>query len=167
MQVKMAMELDDVPGQLLNALEPIARYGGNIKSIMHQRERKTPPGRLPVMLIFEVSDRTRLNRILTALKGKGVRITQLGEREWAVMSTVLLIGHIIHADVKHILDQLTAIKGVAVPNLDLSVGGRKQESSVSMPIATENEKLSNQAISKLREIADRKNILLITSIEAV
>jgi ACT domain-containing protein len=161
------MELEDVPGQLLKALEPIARFGGNIQSILHQRERKTPLGRVPVTLIFEVGDRTRLNRILGEIKKIGVRITQVGEREGLVRSTVLMVGHIVHADIRHIIDRLNAIDGVSVSDLELSVGAPDQESSARMSIGAESTRQSDRAISKLREIANRKDILLITSIEAV
>ena len=167
MRVKLVMELEDVPGQLLKALEPIARFGGNIQSVMHQRERKTPLGRVPVMLIFEVGERAMLKRIFAAIKETGVRITQVGEQEGAVRKTVLLIGHIVHADIRYIIDRLSAIKGVMVSDLDLSVGAPGQESSARMNIGAENERQSNLAISRLREMADRKKILLITSIEAV
>ena len=161
------MELEDVPGQLLQALEPVARFGGNIQSVMHQRERKTPLGRVPVMLIFEVSERSMLKRIFAAIRETGVRITQVGEQEGAVRTTVIMIGHIVHADIRNIIDRLSAIKGVMVSDLDLSVGPRGQESSARMTIGAENEEQSNLAVSKLREMADRKRILLITSIEAV
>jgi len=167
MLVKMVMELEDVPGQLIKGLEPIARFGGNIKSIMHQRERKTPLGRLPVMLLFEVRDRAMLKRILAALKEAGVRVTQLGEREGEVRNTVLLVGHVVHTDIRHTIDQLNAIKGVMVSDLNLAVGSLGCESSARMTIAADNKELANQAISRLRSIADKKNLLLVTSIEAV
>lgn len=165
--VRMVMELEDVPGQLLKALEPVARFGGNIKSIMHQRERKTPLGRLPVMLIFEIRDKTKLKRILAALKEAGVQVTQLGEREGAVRNVVLLIGHIVHTDIRDTIDQLNAIEGVMVSDLNLAVGSSGKESSARMTIAADDKDQANLAISRLRSIADRKKLLLITPIEAV
>ncbi len=166
MRVKIVMELEDVPGQLLKALEPISRFGGNIQSIMHQRERKTPLGRVPVMLIFEIGDRVRLNRILTALRARGVRITQLGEREGAVRTTVLLIGHIVHTDIMGTIDSLNAMRGVMVSDLSLAMGAPGKESSARMTITAGDEKRAGLAISNLRRIADRKKLLMITSIEA-
>ncbi|MGQ9787966.1 MAG: amino acid-binding protein [Candidatus Hadarchaeaceae archaeon] len=167
MLVKMVMELEDVPGQLLKGLEPIARFGGNIKSIMHRRERKTPLGRLPVMLIFEVRDQATLKRILAALKQEGVRVTQVGEREGEIVTTVLLVGHIVHTDIRQTIDQLNAIKGVNVSELNLAVGNLGHESSARMIIAADDKERSMRAISKLRDIAERRNLLLVTSIEAV
>jgi ACT domain-containing protein len=164
--VRIVMELEDVPGQLLKALEPISRFGGNIQSIMHRRERKTPIGRLPVMLVFEVSDRVRLNRILEALRARGVRVTQLGEREGAVRATALLIGHIIHTDIRDTIDRLNALKGVMVSDLSLAMGDLGKESTARMTIAADDEKRANVAISNLQRIAGRKKLLMITSLEA-
>lgn len=167
MLIKIVMELEDVPGQLLKALEPIARFGGNIQSIMHQRERKTPLGRVPVMLVFEVGDRARLGRIIAALQARGVRITQLGEREGAVRSMVLLIGHIIHTDIRDTIDRLNAIKGVIVSDLSLAMGGPGRESTARMTITADDEKRASLAISNLQRIADRKKLFMITSFGAV
>jgi len=164
--VRIVMELEDVPGQLLEALEPISRFGGNIQSIMHRRERKTPLGRVPVMLVFEVADRVRLNRILAALRARGVRVTQLGEREGAVRATALLIGHIIHTDIRDTIDRLNALKGVMVSDLGLAMGDLGKESTARMTITAEDEKRANVAISNLQRIADRKKLLMITSLGA-
>jgi ACT domain-containing protein len=163
----MVMELEDVPGQLIKGMEPVARFGGNIKSIMHQRERKTPLGRLPVMMIFEVRDRAMLKRILAALKEQGVRVTQLGERGGEIRNVVLLIGHIVHTDIRHTIDQLNVIKGVMVSDLNLAVGSPGQESSARMTIAADDKERAGMAVARLRSIADKKKLLLISSIEAV
>jgi ACT domain-containing protein len=164
LRVKIVMELEDVPGQLLKALEPISRFGGNIQSIMHQRERKTPLGRVPVMLVFEVADRVRLNRILAALEDAGVLVTQLGEREGAVRATALLIGHIIHTDIRDTIDRLNALKGVRVSDVSLAMGEPGGESTARMTITADDEERANAAISGLQRIADRKKLLMITSL---
>lgn len=166
MRVRIVMELEDVPGQLLKALEPISRFGGNIQSIMHQRERKTPLGRVPVMLVFEIADRVRLNRILAALRARGVQVTQLGDREGAARATVLLVGHIIHTDIRDTIDRLNALKGVRVSDMSLAMGDPGRESTARMTITADDEKRASLAISNLQRIADRKKLLMITSIEA-
>jgi len=163
--VKIVMELEDVPGQLLKALEPISRFGGNIQSIMHQRERKTPLGRVPVMLVFEISDKARMNKILNELRTMGVRITQLGEREGAVRSTVLLVGHIVHTDIMGTIDRLNGIRGVMVSDLSLAMGAPNKESAARMTITAGDEKRLRLAISTLRRAAGRKKLLMITSLE--
>lgn len=166
MLVRILMELEDVPGQLLKALDPISRFGGNIQSIMHQRERKTPLGRLPVMLVFEIGDRARLNKILETLRAMGVRVTQLGEREGALRTTVLLIGHIIHTDIRDTIDRLNSIRGVMVSDLSLAMGAPGKDSAARMTITADGERHAKSAISTLQFIAGKKKLLMITSVEA-
>nr|QNO50795.1 hypothetical protein HMJGLFMP_00037 [Methanosarcinales archaeon ANME-1 ERB6] len=48
------IELTDVPGQLVLALKPVSDLGGNILSVLHQRDKKTPSGRIPVQLTLEI-----------------------------------------------------------------------------------------------------------------
>jgi ACT domain-containing protein len=163
MLVRIVMEFDDVPGQLVKVLEPIARFGGNIKSIMHQRERKTSLGKLPVMLVFEIKDKPTLNKLLVALRENGVTITQLGESLHAVKTTAVLIGHIINTDVRDTIDRLNGLRGVRVSDLSLAMSETGTESSSRMTITANDEKCAGIAMKKLREIAQRKDLLLITS----
>lgn len=158
------MELEDVPGQLLRALEPIARFGGNIQSIMHQRGRKTPLGRLPVTLVFEIGDRPRLNKLLAALRARGITVTQLGESVRAVKSTVLLVGRVIHMDIRNTVDRLNDLQGIRVSDLSLAMGEPGRESSARMTITADDEMRASFALQKLQEISKRKNLLLITSL---
>lgn len=165
MRVKMVMELEDVPGQLMKALEPVARLGGNIQSIMHQREKKTPLGKIPVMVVFEITDKPRLNKLLGVLKSNGIVVTQLGESVRAVKSTVLLVGHIIHTDVRDTIDRLNDVRGVRVSDLSLAMSELGKESSARLTVTAADEKSVGKALKRLEEIAKRKNMLLITSLE--
>jgi ACT domain-containing protein len=160
------MELEDVPGQLLKALEPIARFGGNIQSIIHQRERKTPTGKLPVTLVFEIKDKPRLNKVLAALRSKGIMVTQLGERVRALKTTALLIGHIIHTDVRDTIDRLNKLRGVRVSDLSLAMSELGKESSARMTITADDDKCTAAALQRLQRISVQKNLLLITSLGA-
>ncbi|MFD1525915.1 amino acid-binding protein, partial [Halolamina salina] len=40
----LRLELDDEPGELAAALEPIAEHGGNLLSVFHERGSRTPGG---------------------------------------------------------------------------------------------------------------------------
>jgi len=48
------IELTDIPGQLVLALKPVSDLGGNILSVLHQRDKKAPSGRIPVQLALEI-----------------------------------------------------------------------------------------------------------------
>jgi len=47
MIVSMTLELKDIPGQLVLALSPISEFQGNIMSVVHQHDEKTPRGQYP------------------------------------------------------------------------------------------------------------------------
>lgn len=164
MRVRMVMELEDVPGQLMNALEPIARLGGNIQSIMHQRERKTPLGKIPVMLVFEIKDKARLNKLLSTLRARDISVIQLGKGARTLKSSALLIGHIIHTDIRDTIDKLNKLRGVRVSDLSLAMSELGKESSARLTLTVNDEKSANKALKKLRLISKRKNLLLISSL---
>jgi ACT domain-containing protein len=164
MLVRVVMELQDVPGQLLRALEPIARYGGNIQSIIHQRERKTPLGKVPVMLVFEIKDRTRLRKILAALKTRGITVTQVGEQVYTVKHAAVLVGHIVHADIRSLVDHMNSLPGTRIVDLSLSVGGPKRESAARLTILCDSEIHARRALAQLEKFCKRKDLLLVTAI---
>ncbi|MEM2878136.1 MAG: hypothetical protein QXG10_01065 [Candidatus Hadarchaeales archaeon] len=164
MLIKLVLELEDTPGQLLKALEPISRHGGNVRSIMHDREQKTPTGRLPVTLAFDIANRALLGKILCDLEKTGIRVIQIGEKP-AVRKTVLLIGHIIHTDVRDTIDRLNRVKGVMVSDLDLEMGGPSRESAAAITISASDETTAEKAISILGNISEKKGLLMLTSLE--
>ncbi len=164
MRVRLVMELEDVPGALVKALEPISRYGANIQSVVHQREKKTSLGRVPITVILEVGDRQRLNKMLAILKKSGIRITLVGEKEGVVKLVVLLVGHIIHTDIRSTIDSINSLSGVRVSKLRLAMGDAGKESAASLTIAADNEKRAGAALKRLSDISARKKLLMINSV---
>lgn len=167
MRAQIEMELEDVPGQLVKVLEPISSFGGNILNVLHERDRKTPLGRVPVRVVFEVDERVKLNRIIGALRSMGVRITRVGEKEGAIRSTVLLIGHIIHTDIRDTIDRLNELRGVRISDLSLAMGAIGQESAARATITADDEARARAALSRLEKIAKGKKLLMITSMEGM
>lgn len=163
--MKLVMELKDVPGQLLNALEPIARFGGNIQSIIHQRERRTPIGRIPVILVFEIRDKSGLRKILDSLKSRDIVVSQIGEKIHTTKRTVLLLGHIVHADIRIFVDKINSFPGVRVLDLSLAMGGVGGESSARVTLTSDSEARARAAIDWISKFSKQKNLILITSLE--
>jgi len=165
MRAQLEMELEDVPGQLVKVLEPISSFGGNIMNVLHERERKTPLGRVPVRVVFEVDEKAKLNRIIGALRRMGVRIIRVGEKEGAFRSAVLLVGHIIHTDIRDTVDRLNEIRGVRISDLNLAMGAVGQESAARVMITADDENLARTALLRLEKISRGKGLLMITSLE--
>jgi len=165
MIVRMVLELEDIPGQLLKALEPIAKFGGNIQSIIHQRTKKTPTGRVPVMLVFEVGERAKLGEILAELKSRGVTVREVGERVYTLKSTAVLIGHVVHADLRVLVDRLGRIPGITISDLSLLMGEFGKESSARITVAASAEGSLRRARRELEQFCGRKKLLLVESLE--
>ena len=57
MKMKLVLELQDIPGQLVSVLSPISDLGGNMISIVHDRGVKTEKGLIPMlqMLCYQMS----------------------------------------------------------------------------------------------------------------
>ena len=161
MLVRVEMELEDKPGQLVRVLEPIAKLGGNIQSVVHLRERKTPLGRLPVTVIFEIPDREKLERLLHTLRDMGIRITQVGERELLTKTTLLLLGHIVHSDLQKLIDALNAMEGVRVSDLTVAMRGIGMESAATMSLLAESSERLSQALSIVEEMSSRMGLLIV------
>ncbi|MCD6455910.1 MAG: hypothetical protein J7K81_03865, partial [Methanophagales archaeon] len=73
MKISMDIELTDIPGQLVLALKPVSDFGGNILSVLHQRDKKTPSGRIPVQLTLEIEEQG-LDRLVERLKERDVNV---------------------------------------------------------------------------------------------
>lgn len=161
MRVRIEMELEDTPGQLVKVLDPISRYGANIQNVVHQREEKTPLGKVPVTVILEIKDKERLEKVLEELEELGARITRVGEQEAADRAVILLVGDIIQTDIRDSVERLNSIEGSRVSDLNMAVGRPGEPSSARIIIEATNKEDLKSATSKLREIADEKDLLVI------
>lgn len=164
MRVRIEMELEDVPGQLVKVLDPISRYGANIQNVVHERDKKTPLGKVPVMVVLEVKGKDRLEKIIDELKELGARIIRAGEEEASASAVMLLVGDIIQTDIRDSVNKLNSIEGARVSDLNLAVGDSGGESSARIIIEALSEESLQSAISRLREIAEEKDILVIESL---
>lgn len=165
MRARIEMELEDVPGQLVEALDPISRHGANIQNVVHKREEKTPLGKVPVTVIFEVKDDESLEKIVEEIEELGARITRVGEREAAARAVLLIVGDIIETDVRDSIERLNSITGARVSDLSLAVGEDGGESSARIIIEASGREELETATSRLREIAEEKDLLIIEPLE--
>ncbi len=164
-QVRLEMELEDIPGQLVRALEPISRFGGNIKSVVHRRERKTQLGMVPVTVVLEVGEKERFNRILSELKSMGVRITHVGEREEMKKRVVLISGPLTIEELDEITKRVGELKGTKISDVSLameSVGGGM---AARLTISGRSDRSLDSAFSLIESIAEKKRFLLMKSVE--
>ncbi len=162
MRISIDIELRDVPGELLRALEPIANYGGNIVSIVHLREEKKD--KVPVHLIFEIDSQEKLKKILEEYDRRDISVLKVGEAKKRIIVTVGIVGHIIDTDLMDTIDRINEIEGALVEDLSLRMSDPEKESSAIFKVVLSDEMFKEKFFERLYEIAREKNLLIIKSI---
>lgn len=163
MIVSMTLELKDIPGQLVLALSPISELYGNIMSVVHQHEEKTPRGTIPVQVTFEI-DQGVLDELIEKLEKSGVRVARVGVERLRSSVSVVLIGHIIHSDIGDTIDRIDSTGFAEVVDLSLSMPAIEKTSSAYLVINAEGEIELKNALEILRQVASKKDLLMIEPI---
>lgn len=164
MIVSMSLELKDIPGQLVLALTPISELQGNIMSVVHHRDERTPRGTIPVQVMFEIDDQEVLNELIERLAESGVGVARVGEERLRASVSVILIGHIVHSDIGDTIDKIDSTGFAEVIDLSLSMPGIELPSSAYLVINAVGEKELKKALDILRSVAHKKELLVIEPI---
>ena len=162
MRLNLVLELLDVPGQLLDALNPIGRLGANIVAVIHQRDVKTERGTVPVQITIE-GDKETLDRVLKVLEESGIQIIQVDGILRKEKITTIFIGNIVDRDVKDTVDLLNQIEGVMVADLDLKMSDQPEQSASRIVIEAEYGR-KKELMVKIKEIGNLKGFLVINEV---
>jgi ACT domain-containing protein len=163
MKISMDIELQDIPGQLVTALQPVSDFGGNIFSVLHQRDKKTPSGRIPVQLVVDIEEK-KLDNLLESLKKRGVNVVRIGKERLKESMVVLLIGHIVHSDIRETINSIDSTGFAEVVELSISMPGVDKKSSASVTLSAIGKEELKEALSILEETGRKKDIMVISSI---
>lgn len=163
MIVSMTLELKDIPGQLVLALSPISELHGNIMSVVHQHEEKTPRGTIPVQITFEIEPKV-LDKLIERLEKSGVRVARVGEERLRSSVSVILIGHIVHSDMGDTIDRIDSTGFAEVVDMSLSMPAIEKTSSAYLVINAVGERELSRALDILRDVAHKKDLLMIEPI---
>ena len=156
MKFDLTIALADRPGQLIKALEPIAKNGGNIISIIHEREEPSA-GFVPVSLVVDFPSKWNLRKAVDDLKELGVTIVKAEEIIDTTRITVILVGKV---DLKRIAE--TEIKNIKIVGFEVSAPTSKDAClKLELEIPTESVE---EAIDDLRRIAEAEEVLLLSPI---
>jgi ACT domain-containing protein len=164
MRIELDVELKDRPGQLVRALEPISRLGGNVISIVHNRDETKKGRRVPVHVTLDVENSGMLDRILKELEDEDIWVAKVGEVTKKERIKIILIGHVVDTDIRDTIDRLNEIPGVMVADMALSMPNPMEETSALMDIEVSDPRKIKTAISKLMEIAREKSLTIIKSV---
>lgn len=165
MRLSMDLELQDIPGQLLIALQPLKDSKANIISVVHHRERKTPRGTIPVRLVVEM-DRSKLETVKTQLQESGVSVVRAGEERFIESVSVVLVGHVLDSDLGDTIHRIDSTGFAEVMDLSLTMPGIDEVSSAYLKIRATGKAEIQKALSILRQVGEEKKLLVIEPIEA-
>ncbi len=155
MKFDLTLGLVDRPGQLLKALEPIAKNGGNLISILHEREKITG-GFIPVSLVVDFPTGEGFDRTKRELEALGVSIIKSEEIIEKSLITCILVGKI---NIEKITEN--AIEGMKIINFEASTPTSKKactKLNIEAPVKNVIE-----IMSKLKEMAKKEDAVLISS----
>jgi ACT domain-containing protein len=152
----LTIALADRPGQLIKALEPIAKNGGNIISIIHEREEPSA-GFVPVSLVVDFPSKSSLRRTVDDLKRMGIGIIRAEEIIDTSRLTVILIGKM---DLKRLTD--TGIENVKIVGFEVS-DPTSEDACLKLELEVPTESVE-EALDELKRIAEAEGALLLSPI---
>lgn len=164
MQVSMKLEIKDSPGQLISALKPISEVGGNILSVIHERDPEADGGLLDVQIMCEIT-KGALDTLLSQFRAQGINVLRIGEERFLVRRSVILIGHLIHTDISDTIDTIDSTGYAEVHELSMVMPAINEPSSAKMTIKSDSLADVNRALAILRDVARDKEFLIIEPLE--
>ncbi len=162
MRLNLVLELLDIPGQLIDALNPIGRLGANIVAVIHQRDVKTERGTVPVQITIE-GDKETLNQVLNVIEEAGIQIMQVDGILRKEKITTIMVGNIVDRDVKDTVELLNNIEGVMVADLDLKMSDNPEKSASRIVIEAEQGR-KKEIMTKIKEIGNLKGFMVINEV---
>lgn len=166
MIISLDLELKDRPGSLVSALEPISQLGGNIISIVHLREKESFKGeRIPVHIKIQVESQGMLDKIIKEIEKRDIWVSKVGEIIKKSELSLIVIGHVVDTDLRDTIDRINELEGVMVIDLDLSMPHPDKRSSAKMDIELMDNRMRENVLARLHEIALEKDLEVITSLE--
>jgi len=151
------LELVDEPGELLNALQPIADNGGNLLSIFHERGSMTPRGHIPVAVDLECPP-DRFEAIIDSLRDAGVNVIEADTERYTEAFVVVLVGDLIGADLSDTISSVEEYANASVVDVSLSApGGADDTASARFRLAA-TEGHAEDALGAVRDVADGKGL---------
>ncbi len=159
----LKLELQDKPGQLLEAIKPISESGANIITISHQRDEEDPGADLIVDIVISHQE-SILPKLLDSLKEHGITITRVGIERLMCMKTFILIGHILHTDLTDTINQIDRKDIAEVTELHMIMPKVDEPSTAKITIKAVTEAEMDNVIEKLEAIAAQKNLMIVDEI---
>ncbi len=158
--VSIVVEIKDKPGQLLKALEPISHMGGNILGILHQREKMSPLGRIPVEISIKI-DEDKVDSLIGTIEGNDVVVRSYNEVRLTTTTSALLVGHIIRTDLSDTINRIDSTGYAEVVDIRVNMPQLKEPSTAMITISATGKDRLNEAMGLLNDVCRDKEILVV------
>ncbi|MGZ7048131.1 MAG: amino acid-binding protein [Methanobacterium sp.] len=162
MRLNLVLELLDIPGQLMDVLEPVGRLGANIVTVIHQRDIKTERGTVPVQITIEGDEET-LDKVIKTLETQEIQIIEIDGVLRKETITTILIGDIVERDVKDALTKFNEIEGVKVADFNLKMSDHPEKSASKFVIEAEYGK-RRSIMKRIKDIGASYGFLVINEV---
>ena len=163
LRVSMDIELKDVPGQMLLALQPLSECKANLITVLHHHQKRTPRKTVPVQLVLETKPEN-IEIIKAKLEENGIRVVRVGEHRFRESIHAVLIGHVIHTGIQDTIDEIDKTGFAEVVDLSLSMPGINLLSSTLIKIDAVSKEDLQKALKILKEVSAKKDLLMILPI---
>ena len=161
MRMDLVLELLDVPGQLVKALEPISGVGVNLVTVIHKRDYKNENGNVPVQLTVE-GEQEDLLRLIQRFEDLGFSIIEMDGVVKKEKISTILFGHIVDQDLRDTMDRINELDGVVIVAFDIKLNGEEKSTAL---INIEADKGKKQDVfNRIAEIAEEKDLLVINEV---
>jgi ACT domain-containing protein len=127
-RVNVDLRLKDVPGQLIRALEPVSRNGGNIVGVVHRHDQISA-GRIGVNLTFDVPSDKVLEKVQAEWRGAEVDLMRIENIFETYPLEYVIVGDVSAAEMKRITDGIQALGQVESIDVKYSISSSKDKAA--------------------------------------
>lgn len=133
MDICAELQIKDKPGVLLSVIEPVSMFGGNIITIVHNRENNFEDN-LILNLTIDIEQR-KIQKLLNNWKSKGIQVIKISEYSETFQMDYMLIGNISAADIDKISASLWSKANIQSLNFETSTS-KDNESTLVFSVNT-------------------------------
>jgi len=134
MMVNAQLYVKDLPGRLVESLEPISLVNGNIVGVVHDREQIVNQ-RICIDVTFEVRDSSELDRLKAIWRSKDVLIAKIGSVYKTYTMEYMLVGKFKASLVESIIDEASGT--ISFESVDVNYSSNNASSTRTAMISAE------------------------------
>lgn len=132
--VNAQLYVKDLPGRLVESLEPISLVNGNIVGVVHDREQIVNH-RICIDVTFEIKNNEELDHLKDIWKSKDVLIANIGSVYKTYTMEYMLVGNFTASFVESLIDEASEI--TSFESVDVNYSSKNASSARTAMISAE------------------------------